>query len=447
MKSEQPSARLDAAQRPSTRGAPAAARVPRPARLVVVTTTLMIAAFTTWAAFTQVEEITRGSGRVIPSSRIQLVQTPEAGVVREIAVRIGQRVSRGDVLVRLEDTPNQTRANELEAQFRALRAQIARLEAEVAGGEAPYVCPPEIPATAKAVCENEARLLDLRRENLAARVETMRQRVVQRSQEIAEANTALARFSQSKELAERELTLIAPMAQRNLVSQTEMLRVQRQAVDVRGQLATTQEALTRLRAALAEATILLDEQELQFRREAAAELTTRKAEYSVIAETRRGAAERVLRTDIRAPLDGVVNALPVTTIGAYLNAGERVLEIVPLEDKLLVEARIRPADIAFVTAGQRALIKVTAYDFLQYGGLNGVVETVSADSLSDSQQRETFYVVIVRTDEAALRRNGQTFPIIPGMQTDIDIITGSKSVLEYLIKPIARGWQEALRER
>lgn len=428
-------------------GAPAAVRAPRTVRTIVLASTLLIAGFLGWAAFAPVEEITRGSGRVIPSSRIQLVQTPEAGVVREITVRIGQRVSRGDVLVRLEDTPNQTRANEIEVQFRALRAQIARLEAEVAGGDAPYACPADLPAAAAPVCESEARSLRLRRESLAARLETMRQRVVQRRQEVAEANASLTRLTQGMELAERELALITPMAQRNLVSQTEMLRVQRQSVDVRGQLATTRETLTRLRAALAEATVQLDDQELQFRREAASELTARQAEFSVIAETRRGAAERVLRTDIRAPLDGIVNALPVTTIGAFLNAGERVLEIVPLEDKLLVETRIRPADIGFVTAGQRALVKVSAYDFLQYGGLNGSVENVSADSLSDNAQKETFYVVIVRTDESALKRNGQVFPIIPGMQTDIDIVTGRKTVLEYLIKPISRGLRESLRER
>jgi adhesin transport system membrane fusion protein len=427
--------------------APAAARAPRPARAVVLITTALLAAFLIWATFTRIEEITRGSGRVVPSSRIQLVQTPEAGVVREIAVRIGQRVARGDVLLRLEDTPNQTRANELEAQFRALAAQIARLEAEVGGSAVAFACPADIPQEAEAVCDSEARLLRLRRESLAGRVETMQQRVVQRQQEIAEANAALSRLAQSQELAERELGLIMPMAQRNLVSQTELLRVQRQLVDVRGQLAGTRETLTRLRAGLAEAVVQLGEQDLQFRREAASELTARRAEYTVIAQTRRGAAERVQRTDIRAPLDGIINALPVTTIGAFLNAGERVLEIVPLEDKLLVETRVRPADIAFVTVGQRALVKVTAYDFLQFGGLNGVVETVSADSLSDPNQRETFYVVIVRTDDAALKRNGQTFPIIPGMQTDVDIITGAKTVLDYLMKPISRGLRDSLRER
>lgn len=421
--------------------------VPRLAKLVVIFAGLLLLVLGLWAGLTQLEEVTRGSGRVIPSSRVQVVQTPEAGVVRDIPVRLGQRIRRGDLLMRLEDTPNATRANEVEAQARALSAQIARLEIEATGIDSPYQCPSRVAEIAPAVCENEKHLLALRRENLNTRLEVFRQRVQQRRQEIAETLANMNRYAEGLKLSEREMRLVGPLASRNLVSQMESLRVERQLVEFRGQVATGTETLTRLRSSLVEAELQVDEQVIQARREAAGELTTRKSEFSVIDQTLRGAEQRVARTDIRASVDGIINALPVTTVGAFLNAGERVVEIVPLEDKLLVEARIRPSDIAFVTLNQRAVVKVTAYDFFQYGGLSGTVEHVSADSLYDSNAKENFYAVIVRTDEAALKRGDLEFPIIPGMITDVDIITGHKSILTYLLKPINRAWREGLRER
>lgn len=421
--------------------------VPRAAKLVILAVGVLFLSLGFWAGLTQLEEVTRGSGRVIPSSRVQVIQTPEAGVVREIPVRLGQRIRKGELLMRLEDTPNATRANEVEAQARAIRAQIARLEIEASGRDEAYQCPASVVAVAPAVCANEQSLLALRRENLNTRLEVFRLRVNQRRQEIAETTAGMTRFSEGLKLAEREMRLVGPMATRNLVSQMELLRVERQLVDFKGQVATATETLAKLQSALSEAELQVEEQVIQFRREAAGELTTRKSELSVIDQTLRGAEERVARTDIRAPVDGIINALPVTTVGAFLNAGERVVEIVPLEDKLLVEARIRPSDIAFVTNNQSAIVKVTAYDFFQYGGLNGTVEHVSADSLFDSNAKENFYAVIIRTDEAALKRGNVEYPIIPGMITDVDIITGRKSILTYLLKPINRAWREALRER
>ncbi len=421
--------------------------VPRLAKLVVLFVGLLMLLLGLWAGLTQLEEVTRGSGRVIPSSRVQVIQTPEAGVVREIPVRLGQRIHRGDLLMRLEDTPNATRANEVEAQARALSAQIARLEIEASGQDTAYQCPPRVAETAIAVCENEERLLALRKENLNTRLEVFRQRVQQRRQEVAETVANMNRYAEGLKLSEREMRLVGPLVSRNLVSQMESLRVERQLVEFRGQVATGTETLVRLKSNLLEAELQVDEQVIQSRREAAGELTTRKSEFSVIDQTLRGAEQRVARTDIRAPVEGIINALPITTVGAFLNAGEKVVEIVPLEDKLLVEARIRPSDIAFITLNQRAIVKVTAYDFFQYGGLSGTVEHVSADSLYDSNAKENFYAVIVRTDEAALKRGGVEFPIIPGMITDVDIITGHKSILTYLLKPINRAWREALRER
>ena len=423
-------------------------RPPKAASLTVFCLAALLCSLSAWAAVTELEEVTRGTGRIIPSSRMQVIQSSEAGVVREILVSLGQRVKRGDLLLRLDDTPNSAKAGEVEAQARALRAQIVRLELEQNDdlrGE--YICPPDIPAVAHGVCESEIRLMGIRQDNLQKRLEVYRQRVEQRQREINETNANITRLSEGLKLADREYSIIAPMASRNLVSQTELIRTQRQVVEMKGQLSTAQESLARLESALLEAKLQLEEQVLQFRRDSSAELTTRRAEISVLQQTLRGAEERVRRTDIRAPVDGIVNSLVINTLGAFVNPGDRLLEIVPVEDQLLVETRIRPSDIAFITRGQRAMVKVTAFDFYQYGGLNGSVEHVSADSIYDSNSKETFYSVIIRTDKSQLTFKDSSFSIIPGMTCDVDIITGQKTILRYLLKPINRAQHEAMRER
>lgn len=400
-----------------------------------------------WANFSRVEEVTRGSGRVIPSARTQVVQSAEAGVVREILVRQGQRVTHGELLIRLDDTPNAAKAGEAEAQGRALRAQIARLETETNGPDAIFECPKDIEAEAPAVCLNERKLLTARQENVRARIEGLQERLEQRKRELGETAAQTQRFTESLVLADKELSIIAPMASRNLVSQLELIRAQRQVVELKGQLTAAKETTAKLEAALREANSQLAEQTSLFRREALAELTAKRAEWSVVQETLRGAEERVRRTDIRSPVDGIVNSLAVNTVGAYVNPGERLLDIVPSDGKLLIEARVKPSDIAFIVPGQKALIKVSAYDFYQYGGLTGVVEQVSADSVYDSNLKETFYIVLVRSDETSLKMGKNTHSIIPGMTADVDIVTGEKSILTYLLKPINRARHEALTER
>lgn len=342
-------------------------RPPRLASQAIRLVGALLIAGLIWANFSRVDEITRGSGRVIPSSRTQVVQSAEAGIVREILVRQGQRVAQGELIIRLDDTPNAAKAGEAEAQGRALRAQIARLEMELAGPDASFDCPGDIEAAAPEVCLNERKLLNARQENFRARIDSFKERLEQRKREVGEVTAQVQRFSESLVLAEKELAIIAPMASRNLISQLELIRAQRQVVELKGQLNAAKETLAKLEAALREASSQLAEQVSQLRREALAELTARKAEWSVVQETLRGAEERVRRTDIRSPVDGVVNALAVNTVGAYVNPGERLLDIVPSDGKLLIEARVKPSDIAFIVPGQKALIKVSAYDFYQYG--------------------------------------------------------------------------------
>ncbi|MCZ8102454.1 MAG: HlyD family type I secretion periplasmic adaptor subunit [Burkholderiales bacterium] len=420
----------------------------RSATTIIVAMAALFVFLVGWAAFAEVDEVTRGEGKVIPSKKTQTIQSAEPGVVEEILVRLGQHVRQGDILVRLDNTINTSNLGEVEAKARTLAAQIARLEIESEDrAEAGYVCPEDLRAVAPAVCANEANLLSSRLDAHRKKVSSLLERVEQRQRELNEAQQNATRFAESLELAEREVDLITPLANRNIAPKTELLRAQRALVETRGQQAANRENIARIQAALREAQNVVQEAGLQFRQDALAELTKAASEYSVIRQTARSAKERLRRTDIRSPVDGIVNTLTTNTVGGFVNAGGHVMDIVPLEDALLIETKVKPADIAFLRPGQQAQVKITAYDFSIYGGLSGIVEHVSADSVYDEQARETFYIVTVRTDQSSLRYQGKDHPIMPGMIAQVDILTGKKTVLDYLLKPIVKARQESLRER
>ena len=417
------------------------------ANIIRIIVALFIA-FLVWAGFTQVDEVTRGAGKVIPSSRVQFIQSAEAGVVSEIVVREGNQVQQGDLLLRLDDTSTSSNLGELTAQARALGAAVERLRLEYEGDiEAPFVCPAELAAGAPEICASEQRLRQARRENFQSQLDVLDQRVEQRQRELNEAQSNFSSVNSSLELANDELALLEPLAERQVVAATDLLQVRRAVNDLQGKRRSAQESIARVRAELREANLQVEGLELNFRQTTLAELTEKQSELAVVRETIRGAEDRVKNTELRSPVSGIVNTLYINTVGAFVNAGARVMDIVPIEDQLLVEARIFPQDIAFVSPGQQATVKVSAYDFSIYGSLNGLVEQVSATSVLDEATRETFYTVIVRTGESKLSRSGVDHSIMPGMVTNVEILTGKKSVLTYLLKPINKARAEALTER
>lgn len=401
-----------------------------------------------WASLAEVDELSRAQGRVIPSGKTQVIQSAEPGVVADILVRSGEQVRRGQQLIRLDDTTTSSSAGEVEARVRALRAQVERLRTEYeTPGNLVYDCPPEIEAEAPGICDNEANLLGVRADSLARNKQVLLQRVEQRRRELAEAKSNRARLETASALASENLNMLKPLADQGLVAQTEYISAQRDVNDLEGQQAAAVESIARLEAALSEAELQVQQADLQFRQEALSELTLRLAELASAEEVLRGAADRVLRTEIRSPVDGIVNSLEVNTIGAVVAAGERLLDIVPVSETLLVEARLKPSDVAFVLPGQKANIKLTAYDFSIFGGLTGEVQNVSADSIVDPETRETYYLVLVRAESSTLRYRDQDLPILPGMVTDVEILTGKKTILQYLLKPINKARDEAFRER
>ncbi|MGN6145185.1 MAG: HlyD family type I secretion periplasmic adaptor subunit [Mesorhizobium sp.] len=409
---------------------------------------LLMASFVTWSSFAEVDEIARGQGKVIPASKTQIIQASEPGVVQEIAVKIGQTVKKDDLLIRLDNTLNSSSLGEQEAKARALKARIARLKQEQSGqvGGA-FVCPPEIEKSAPQICNNEEKLLVARQETFANKLSVLKSRLEQRQKELSEANANLDRLSENLAVSDRETKLVNAMAKKGLIAQTEQIRVEREQTELNGQIKLATETIERSKAAIDEAQLQVNEVGLELRQEALNDLTQALADLSVVEETIRGATDRVARTDIRSPVDGIVNTLNVNTLGAFVQPGAVVADIVPTSETLLVEARISPRDVAFVRADQEALIKITAYDFSIFGGIEGKVANVTADSLVDEKTGEPYYQVRVTTDKSTLQRDGKTYSIIPGMICSVDIKTGRKTILNYLLKPINKAREEAMRER
>ena len=395
-------------------------------RFIIVATAVGFVIFILWAAIAQVDEVTRGQGRVIPSSKIQLIQASEAATVQELKVRSGQRVRRGQLLALL-DNPQ---SRQIEAESASLTQREARLAAEGSGASA-------------SLSGDEATLSEVRRQALSSRVSALRSSAEQRRREAAEAAQTINSLSQSLALAQENVNRLAPLAAKNIVPQTELATAQREVIDLRGRIAAAREQQGRAMAAVAEANSQASEASFTFRQDALNERSQVAQKLAVNEESLRGARGR----ELRSPVDGVVNDVQVTTIGGFVQPGQKVMEVVPLGDKLLVETRVKPGDIAFIKVGDKALIKVTAYDFSIYGGLSGRVVQVSADSIYDEVEKQAYFNVIVETDKAYLEASGRRLPITPGMITDTEIITGRKSVLSYLLKPVMKARSEALSER
>lgn len=423
-------------------------RPPLTPRLIIWICLSCIVAFVSWAAWAEVDEISRGDGRVIPLSKTQIIQSSEAGVVQEIAVTVGQVVKKGDLLVRLDSSVNLASLGEAQARFDSLQARIARLRLEIGGlFGSDFVCPEPTARVSSTICDNERDLLEARRTNYNNKLQVLEARRQQRLEEISEARSGIEQADTVIQAMMAERAKIAPLVQRNLHPEIELLRLDREIAQQRGQRETISQSLNRLQSALREADIQVKELQSDVEQEARRELGETLADTSVLEATIKGAMDKVQRTDIVSPVDGVVNTMDVNTMGAFLQPGTVVAGVVPATETLLVEARISPRDVAFVQPGQRALVKLTAYDFSIYGGLEGRVSNVSADSIVNQETGETHYQVLVQTGQARIGKGHATHEIRPGMVASVEILTGHKTVLDYLMKPLSKARSEALTER
>jgi len=401
---------------------------------------LAIAAW--WASVAVLDEVTSGDGRVIPSSQTQVVQVLEGALISAVNVKVGDRVTTGQPLMRVNDVTAQSQLGELNEKREAFLARNARLSAE-AQGKAPDFS--GINAGNNLLAAEKA-LFESRKSSLDLEVMAADQALAQRRQERVEADVRIRESDRTLGLLDRELTLARNLQTRGVFPEIDMVRLERQRQGEARDQALLKASLSRLDQAIAETQARRDAAIQKFRATAQEEFAKTLGEMSVLEETLRAAEERVRRTTLRAPVNGIVNAIPVTTIGAVVQPGKNIIEIVPVDDRLLIEARLRPQDIAFVAPGQPASVKITAFDYTIYGDMKGRVERVGADTKFDDKGNP-YYEVTVRTDSNRLGPPERALQIIPGMVTRVDIQTSRKTVMQYLLRPMARMKNEAMRER
>ena len=369
---------------------------------VVWIVALLLGAFFVWAAISELAEVSTGTGKVVPSSREQIIQSLEGGILVDLKVKEGDIVAAGEVLAQLDRNKTESAVEESASRLRAAQATSARLYAEV--NETPLTFPREVLADS-ALVRSETALFNSRRAGLSA---------------------TLAGLAEALRLVRKELSLTEPLVVRGAASDVEVLRLKRQANDLETRMADTKsQHLVKSREDLAKA----------------------NAEMESLRQVTRGREDSLTRLTFNSPVRGVVKDIAVTTVGGVIPPNGKLMEIVPIDEKLLIEARISPRDVAFIHPGQKATVKITAYDYSIYGGLPGKVITISPDTIQDDVKRDQYYYrVFIRTEADHLKRNDKVFPISPGMIASVDIHTGRKTVLDYLIKPFNKG-REAMRER
>jgi adhesin transport system membrane fusion protein len=402
-----------------------------------------------WANVAEIDEVARAEGRVIPSSDIQIIQNLEGGIM----AKAGESVTAGQTLVRMDDTRFASSYNESLFSAEALEARIARLQAEI--HDQPFQ-PNRTSGSGEGneslINENaehylkEVRLYRSRQDELSSNLDVLKQQLTQHEQALAELRAEQNKLALNAKLAQQELELTKPLVDTGAVSKVELLRLQVAVNESVGRLNVNELAVPRAEAVVREAEQKIEERRRQFLTEAQAELNQAETELSLLSISKVALQDRVNRTEVKSPVDGTVKQVLVNTIGSVIQPGMDLVEIVPANDSLLVEAKVRPADIAFIHPGQPATVKLTAYDFSIYGGLPAVLELISADSITDGSG-EHFFEIRVRTERSHLGTTDNPLPIMPGMIASVDIMTGKKTVMDYLLKPLKRAQERALSEK
>ncbi len=411
------------------------------AQAIVRTAVVVVLLLVVWAALAHVDEVTRGDARVIPSRQLQLVQSFDGGVVSEILVQEGQVVERDQLLLKIDETRATSGMRESAAQGFALRARQARLRA-LAEGTA-FVPPKAADGEETRIVTEERRLYETRQTELGTLLAINRQQLQQREQELSEMRARRGSAERSLDLSQQELAKTRPLLASGAVSEVDILRLERDVARARGETEQATAQIARVQAAIGEAQRKIQETELTFRNDSRKELADVVGKLNTLNEGAVALADKVDKSQIRSPVRGRVQRLLANTVGGVVQPGKDIVEIVPLDDALVLEARIQPKDIAFIAPGQAATVKFSAYDFSIYGGMDAEVENISPDTVVD-EKGNAFYLIRVRTKGA---RFNDKLPIIPGMTAEVDILTGNKSVLAYLLKPVLKAKAYALRER
>ncbi|WP_087017788.1 HlyD family type I secretion periplasmic adaptor subunit [Thaumasiovibrio subtropicus] len=436
---------------------------PTHARFMLWMMVLFLVVAVVWASWAQLDKVTVGAGKVIPSSQLQIVQNLEGGIVKEVLVAEGQVVKEGQQLLLIDDTQFQANYRETAQELAGIQADSIRLHTlieavqvndelvqtnwrqSVSISEEPLAFTEEFEINNPRLVRRQRSEYRGKLSNLRNQLQLLGQQISQKEQELIEVNARVRNLRTSYDYAAKELAITRPLAEEGVVPRIELLKLERQVNDTKRELTSSRLQVPLLNAAIQEAVLKRVDTALQFRSELQSQLNETDDQLAAISESRVGLADRVKRTVVTSPVSGTIQKIHVNTRGGVIQPGMDLVEIVPNEDNLLVEAKIAPQDIAFLRPGLTAVVKFTAYDFTRYGGLNGELEHISADTEED-EEGNSFYLVRVRTQVNQLGTESEPLPIIPGMTTSVDIITGKRTVLDYLLNPVLHARSNALRE-
>lgn len=398
-----------------------------------------------WMSLASLSIAVHAVGAVIPSSRVQNIQSLEGGIIRSIAVREGQPVKRGDLLAYLENTQFDAELGEGQQTQWATRASIERLRSELAG-RAPAFSE-ELRSKSPALVDEQRRLAQTRRREMEATLATIRNQITQRQEELAEARSRVQSLAALLAPARETLAMEERLQARHAGAKADLLAAQREVARIQGDLDAARISVPRVEAALGEARSKLAEVESKYRAETHRELVELESKSAALTEQLTGKRDRVQRMELRSPMDGVVNRVLINTVGGVARPGETLMELVPVQDTLLIAARVKPADIAFIHPGQQAIVRITAYDSSIFGSLDGKVVRVGADAVTDPEKKEHYFEVTLETGRNYLGKPEERLIISPGMAADASIQTGRRTIMEYLLKPVFKTFDNALRER
>ena len=404
----------------------------------------LVALLVAWAAWAELDEVTHGQGQVVAAQRTQVIQNLEGGILREILVREGDVVEKNQLLARLDNLGAASQYRE--AMNKALENQVAlvRLEAEKNGTEPVFSA--ELREKAPQIVSDQEEMFQTRRDKFISEAQLLESQYKQRLEDVDEQQGRKVQLEKTLALAEERRDIAKPLVDRKLFSKVDYLDLEQRVVTLGGDIEALSSTMSKAKEAAEEARRKLALRKAEMEAQISEEINKRRTELTSLQEVLSAGGDRVTRTELRSPVRGTVKRVVVNTLGGVVRPGDPVMEVVPLDDTLLVEARIRPADIAFIHADQKAMVKISAYDFSIYGGLEARVEQISADTIED-RKGEYYYLVKLRTQKNAINYRNEQLPIIPGMVASVDIISGKKSILDYLLKPILKARQNALRER
>ena len=405
----------------------------------------MLVLFILWAAWAEIDEMARAMGQVIPSQRVQIIQHLEGGILVDVPIKEGQTVEPEQVLAKVDNVGASSVLRDTQTRVQEHEAAIARLEAEIEGREPEF---PEILAKSNPpLVEAERSTYAIRNRQHVEEVNVLDSQVQQRRQELQEALSRKTALQETMGLVEQRAARVKPLVQRKLYSEVDYLNLQQELVRLKGEIDTLANSINKAETSIRETEQRKELSLATWRSELTKELNARRSEMATLKENLIANFDRVQRTELRSPVRGIIKRLLITTLGGIVKPGGEIMEIIPLDDNLLIEAKVRPADIAFIHPGQTAVVKITAYDSSIYGNLNATVEQISADTITEQPKGDVYYLIKVRTKENAIYHKGQELPITPGMVASVDILTGKKTILSYLLKPILKARDSAMRER